>query len=91
MSDGDQISISVKSGITTTFVVKYDDGNRRLLINPVGFAATQVNSTNNSFTLYGHGFKQGEKVLHNSDSPSGGLEDSRMSVSYTHLTLPTKA
>lgn len=78
LSDGDKINIKVKSGITTTFVVKYDDGNRRLLINPVGFAATQVNATNNSFTMYGHGFKQGQKVLHNSDSPTGGLEDSRM-------------
>ena len=74
--DGDIIDLKVLSGIQTTFIVKYDDGNRRLLINPVSFASTDVNVANNSLYIQNHGFRMGEKVIHNSSNPAGGLDDS---------------
>ena len=78
LSDGDVVDLKVLSGIQTTFIVKYDDGNRRLLINPVSFASTNVNVPNNSLYIQNHGFRMGEKVIHNSSTPAGGLVDSEI-------------
>lgn len=78
LSVGDKVNVSVKSGITSTFIVTYDDINRRLLINSKSFTASDVNLTDNSITLVGHGYNSGQKVLHTSTSPSGGLQNNKI-------------
>ena len=78
LSDGDYVDLKVTSGIQTTVVVKYDDGNRRLLINPRGFLEGDVDETNNRFTILNHGWTTGDKILHNSSTPTGGINNSQI-------------
>ena len=61
----------------TAVVVKYDDGNRRLLIDPRGFLEDDVNADSNAFTVLNHRWKTGDKILHNSSTPTGlrGIEE----------------
>jgi hypothetical protein len=67
----DEVFIDVKSGLSTTFVVKYDDYNRRLLVNPREFSS--IDLENNIITIDNHGYYTGQKVLYTSDTPATGL------------------
>ncbi len=69
----DLISLDCLSGVSTTFVLKYNDYNRRLLINPKSFTSGNVNVSNDTITISSHGFITGQKVIHTANSPSGGL------------------
>jgi len=78
LTDGDYIDLKVTSGIQTTVTIKYDDGNRRMLVNPRGFLAGDVDEDNNRFTITNHGWRTGDKILHNSSTPTGGINNSQI-------------
>ena len=78
LSNGDTVVMSVKPQITTTFVVKYDDFNRRLIINPRSFTLTDVDIDNDTITITNHGYSNGQKVIHTSSSPSLGLTNEQI-------------
>ena len=71
--NGNKVEIDVNPAITTSVTVKYDDYNRKVLINSKSFTALDVDTTNNLITISNHNFKTGDKVVHTSQSPSGGL------------------
>ena len=81
---GDQIKIDVNPGITTTVTVKYNDYNRRIVFNPLGFTTSSVNVSENSITIYNHGLNSGDKVIHISSSPSGGLVDEKIYYAFRY-------
>ena len=74
----DVVNMDVKLGISTTVVVKYNDANRRMLINPRDFSSSDVSITNNTIKIPDHKFITGQKVIYTSSSPSGGLENDRI-------------
>jgi len=78
LSLNDEISVSLKSGITTTITVKYNDYNRRIIFNPKNFTSGDVDTLNNTITIQNHGFNSGDKVIYTSSSPSGGLVDNKI-------------
>lgn len=69
----DTVVIEAYSGISTTIIVKYSDYHRRLIINPRYFSSVDI--TNDLITIENHGYISGEKLIHTSTSPCGGLED----------------
>ena len=71
--DGDSVFVSCLSGISTTYTVRYNDHHRRLVINPKTFS--YADETNDIIEITAHGYLSGEKVIHTSTSPCGGLED----------------
>ena len=73
--NGDVVEIEVNPSISTTFTVRYNDYNRKLLINPRDFISTDVDISNNTITIQNHEFVSGQKVIYTSDSPSGGLSN----------------
>ena len=73
--NNDNVYMDVSPGVSTTFVVQYNDYNRRIVIDPKSFAASGVNTTANSFTISDHGFATGDKIIHTSSSPCEGLTD----------------
>jgi len=82
----DNISIGVKSGVSTTFVVKYNDFNRRLIINPRNFAS--VDTSNGTIIINNHGYKTGQKVVYNAATPSVGLSNNQ--IYYVVVVDPNK-
>ena len=73
--NNDFVEIDVNPSITTSITVKYDDYNRKILLNSKSFTALDVDITNNSITLTNHNLRTGDKVIHTSSSPSGGLSN----------------
>jgi hypothetical protein len=72
----DSVIINAKPGINTTFSVKYDDYNRRMLINPRTFSS--INTTDNTITINNHRYYTGQKVLYTSNSPANGLTNNNL-------------
>lgn len=72
---GDIVDIDVNPSITTSFSVKYDDYNRRTLINSKSFSSAGVSTNSNTFTIQDHGFETGQKVIHTATLPAQGLSN----------------
>jgi hypothetical protein len=64
----DNVIIDVKSGISTTVAVKYNDYNRRLTLNPRTFSS--IDNGDNIITINNHGYYDGQKVICTSGSTS---------------------
>ena len=73
LSLGDRVLVSVSPSKLETVTVKYNDLNRRIIFNSRSFISGNVDVANNTITLVDHGFETGDKIIHTSTSPSGGL------------------
>ena len=78
LSSPHNIFVNVNPQNTGIVTLTYNDFNRRLIVNPVGFVASDVNTTTNAITINSHGFKTGDKVIHTSESSSVGLTSDRI-------------
>jgi hypothetical protein len=73
LQTNDTVYLEIKPTLTKTVVVKYDDYNRRLVVNPQSFVSGNVDLVNDAITLTNHQYVTGEKIIHTSSSPCGGL------------------
>jgi hypothetical protein len=72
----DRVSINLNVGIDQTFKVVYNDYNRRTLINPKEFTASDVVVARDTIRIDRHKFKNGEKVIFT--GTTGQLENDRI-------------
>jgi hypothetical protein len=101
LDNGDIINLSLNSeqsvgiGTSVSVYLKYNSSYDRLLVNPIGFNSTAINTSTNELTLIDHGFKTGDKVFYNaSDLVASGLstgsyfvykiDDDTINLSPTH-------
>ena len=70
--------MNVVSGLTTTVSVKYNDYQRRMVIDPKSFTAAGVNTTTNAITINDHGYGTGDKIIHTASTAVGGLVDNEI-------------
>jgi hypothetical protein len=79
MSNGDEIeliakpNLSVGIGTSTSIKVLYNSSEDKLIINPVEFTSSGINTVSNEITISNHGFKTGTKVIYNSPTVVSGL------------------
>jgi len=73
--NNDEVTVDVNPSISTSFIVKYNDFNRRVIVTPKSFISSGVNTSTNTFTLNDHDFVTGQKIIYTSDSPIEGLVD----------------
>lgn len=83
LSKSDYIYFEVNTGITTTIVIKYDDNNRRMVVNPLLFTEYDINVQENTIQIVDHDFINGQKIIYTSSSPVGGLENKK--IYYVHV------
>ena len=75
---GHFVDLDVNPSFATTYKVKYNDTHRRVLVGIETFSAVGVNSTTNTISIVGHGYESGDKVIHSSTSPCGGLDNDKI-------------
>lgn len=75
---GDNITLSVRSGISTTIKVKYNDFTRRLICDPRDFSSSAVDVSRDIIRIENHQFYTGQKVLYTAASPISGLKNQSM-------------
>ena len=77
MSVGDVVDLSLTSnlsvGIGTSTAVRISRNENRILVNPIGFNSTGVNTTTSILTINEHGFESGDKVYYSADLVSSGI------------------
>jgi hypothetical protein len=78
LSLGDRFELSLKPVTTFTVVVKYNDYNRRIVFNPKSFVSGDVDTIKNTIYIQDHNYADGDKVIHSSTSPCGGLVDEKI-------------
>lgn len=67
-------NLSVGIGTSISVYVKYDTSRERLLINPIDFTSSGINTSSNSITINSHNLNTGDKVLYSSSgSVAAGL------------------
>ena len=74
----DFVNIDVNPLVEVTYTIKFDDLNRRTVINPRDFADADVDVNANSIEILNHGFVTGQKVIHTAACPAWGLFEGGM-------------
>ena len=78
LKPGDYITIDSKPKNSVTFVAKYNDYNRRLIINPKDFEFTDIDIENNLIFIENHDYSNGDKIIHTSEDPNSVLDNEGM-------------
>ena len=78
LTEDDLVNLEIISGISTTYKVEYDDTSRRIIINKRQFDSNSFDLDLNTIEISNHGFKNGQKIIYKSESPSSGLENNKM-------------
>jgi hypothetical protein len=79
LSSGDVITLSVEPnlsvgiGTSSSIYVKRDLTTGNILINPIGFSSTGINTITNAISINSHNLKTGDKVLYSSNLVASGL------------------
>jgi len=66
-------SLSVGIGTSVSIYVKRYLNTGNILINPIGFNSTGINTSTNTITINSHNLKTGDKILYSSDVLPSGL------------------
>ena len=66
-------SLSVGIGTSVSIYVKKDLNTGNILINPIGFNSTGINTSTNTITINSHNLKTGDKILYYSNVLPLGL------------------
>lgn len=78
LANNDYVFVNVNPGFSTSIAIRYNDYNRKILINSRSFVSGDVNISSNSITITNHNFENGQKIVYNSSSPSGGLINNKI-------------
>lgn len=78
----DTVEIDVLPKLEKEIIVSYNDFNRRIVFNPVGFASTSIDEINNIITINSHNFKTGDKVIYTTDNVTSFLDNNGMYFVY---------
>jgi hypothetical protein len=79
LSSSDVISLSIEPnlsvgiGTSTGIRVKRDLITGNILINPIGFSSTGINTSTNTISINSHNLKTGDKILYSSNVVASGL------------------
>ena len=68
-----QPNLSVGIGTSTSVYVKRDTTTGNILINPIGFNSTGINTTFSTITINSHNLKTTDKILYTADLIPSGL------------------
>ena len=75
---GDNVKVNIKPTSDQVVDVRFNAFNRRIVFNPVGFTSTNVDTQFDTLTISDHNYVEGDKVIHTSTNPAGGLVNNDM-------------
>ena len=64
---------TVGIGTSTHVTVRFNENNKKLLINPVGITSSDISTVTNQITINNHGYKTGDKLYYESSEVAVGL------------------
>ena len=91
LSHNDEITVTVNPRNTGITTVQYDKPNRKVVTRGLGFTASGVTTTTSltgtpdSIEIINHGLVTGQKIIHKSATPTGGLTQEKEYLSLIHI------
>jgi hypothetical protein len=88
LSSGDRIHLSVNPslnigiGTSVSIRIQRDSLSGFILVNPIRFGSSSINTTNNTFTLANHNLITGDKVRYSATTAAGGLTNNNFYYVY---------
>ena len=80
LSDNDKISLTIKpkltvgAGSSDSIRMKFNEENKKILVNPVGFTSYRIDTSTDKIYIKDHGFNSGQKIFYDcSDTIASGL------------------
>jgi len=79
LKSGDQIklsilpNLSVGIGTSTSVKVLYDSINEKLIVNPLSFTTSGINTIKDEITIQNHGLFRGQKLIYSASTVASGL------------------
>lgn len=79
LREGDSIKLNVVPnsivglGSTSPLSIKFNENQKKLLINTVGINSSQIDIVNNTITIANHGYNTGDKIFYESEKVAAGL------------------
>ena len=86
----DEIDFDLKPTNTVNVKVVYNDFNRRIAFDPVDFVAGDIDLIQNTISFANNPFKTGDRVIHTSSTPTGGLDNEGMYFVYLYSATKIK-
>ena len=80
--NNDTVFVDINPSISTSFAIKYNAPNRKLVTTGIAFTSGNVTTGSDNLYLANHGLVTGQKVIHSSSSPSGGLASDKEYYAY---------
>jgi hypothetical protein len=94
-----QPNLSVGIGTSTSVYVKRDATTGNILINPIGFNSTGINTTSSTIAINSHNLKTGDKILYSANLIASGLstgsyyvykiDDNNIKLCETYIDVST--
>ena len=75
LSVNHDIFLDVNPGVASAFTIKYNDFNRKIVVNPKSYSSTGINTSTGVITIVNHEFINGQKVIYTSGDVAEGLAD----------------
>ena len=75
LSVNHDIFLDVNPGVASAFTIKYNDFNRKIVVNPKSYSSTGINTSTGVITIVNHEFINGQKVIYTSGDVAEGLTD----------------
>jgi len=79
LTSGDTINLSINPqlnvgiGTSTSIKVVYEPKIGTIIVNPIGFNSTGINTSTNELTILNHELKTGDRIFYNADVVCSGL------------------
>ena len=78
------IFLDVNPGVASAFNIRYNDFNRKVIVNPKSYSSTGINTSTGVITIVNHEFIDGQKVIYTSGTAADGLTNN--SIYYVAVT-----
>jgi hypothetical protein len=89
LTSGDSITLNVKPGLSvgvgtsSSVTVQYNSLTDKLVINPITFTSSEIDTTSNQITLTNHNLVTGDKIIYSSNGTViGGLFNNNLYYVY---------
>ena len=80
--NNDTVFVDINPSISTSFAIKYNAPNRKLVTTGIAFTSGNVTTGSDNLYLANHGLVTGQKVIHSSSSPSEDFASDKEYYAY---------
>ena len=72
------IFLDINPGVSSAFNIRYNDFNRKVIVDPQSYTSTGINTSTGVITITNHQFTKGQKIVYTSGDVAEGLVNEKI-------------